>query len=64
MRLRSLKVKDLTILAMLTALNIVMAEIMKFPIIPKVLELSFGFVRIAVTGRRFGPCLLYTSRCV
>ena len=55
MRLRSLKVKDLTILAMLTALNIVMAEIMKFPIIPKVLELSFGFVPIAVTGMLFGP---------
>ena len=55
MRLRSLKVKDLTILAMLTALNIVMAEIMKFPIIPKVLELSFGFVPIAVTAMLFGP---------
>lgn len=55
MHLRSLKARELTMLAMLTALNIVMAEIMKFPIIPKVLELSFGFVPIAVCGMLFGP---------
>ncbi len=55
MKLRSLRARDLTLLAMLTALNVIMAEIMKFPIIPKVLELSFGFVPIAVTGMLFGP---------
>lgn len=54
MKLCSLRAKDLTVLAMLTALNVVMAEVMKFPIIPKVLELSFGFVPIAVTGMLFG----------
>ena len=66
MRLRSLKVKDLTILAMLTALNIVMAEIMKFPIIPKVLELSFGFgpvpaMAVAVVGDIIGALIFSTG---
>ena len=47
--------RKLTALAMLTALNVVMAEVMKFPVIPKVLELSFGFLPIAVCGMLFGP---------
>ncbi len=54
MKLGKLRTKDLTVLAMMVALNVVMAEIFKFPIIPKVLELSFGFVPIAVTGMLFG----------
>lgn len=55
MKLRALRAKDLTMLAMLMALNVVMAEVLKFPIIPKVLELSFGFIPIAVAGMLFGP---------
>ena len=54
MKLRALRAKDLTVLAMMVALNVVMAEVMKFPIIPKVLELSFGFIPLAVTGMLFG----------
>ena len=54
MNIGKLRTRDLTILAMLTALNVVMAELLKFPIIPKVLELSFGFVPIAVAGMLFG----------
>ncbi len=54
MKLSALRAKDLTMLSMLTALHIVMAEIMKFPLIPKVLELSFGFVPLAVCGMLFG----------
>ena len=54
MNIGKLKTKDVTVLAMLVALNVVMAELLKFPIIPKVLELSFGFVPIAVAGMLFG----------
>ena len=42
-------------LGMLAALNVVAAELLKFPIIPKVLELNFGFVPLAVAGMLFGP---------
>lgn len=55
MKLRALKAKELTMLAMLTALNVVMAEIFKFRILPGTLELSFGFIPIAVTGMLYGP---------
>ncbi|MBE5781859.1 MAG: folate family ECF transporter S component [Clostridiales bacterium] len=55
MKFRALKAKELTMLAMLTALNVVMAEILKFRIIPGTLELSFGFIPIAITGMLFGP---------
>ena len=60
MNIRKLKAKDLTLLAMLTALNVVMAEILKFRIIPGTLELSFGFIPIAVTGMLFGPAASIT----
>ena len=53
--MKKLKPRELTLLAMLVALNVVMAEVMKFPIVPKVLELSFGFLPIAVCGMLFGP---------
>lgn len=42
-------------LGVLAALNVIAAEILKFPIIPNVLELSFGFVPLAVAGMLFGP---------
>lgn len=60
MKLKALKAKDVTMLAMLTALNVVMAEILKFRIIPGTLELSFGFVPIAITGMLFGPAASVT----
>ena len=42
-------------LGVLAALNVIAAEILKFPVIPKVLELNFGFVPLAVAGMLFGP---------
>ena len=54
MKMTNLRARDITVLAMLIALNVVMAELLKFPIIPKVLELSFGFIPIAVAGMLFG----------
>lgn len=55
MKITRLRAKDITVLAMLIALNVVMAEVLKFPLIPKVLELSFGFIPVAVAGMLFGP---------
>lgn len=46
--------KRLTLLSMLIALNVVMAELLKIKIIPGVLELSFNFLPIAVSGMLFG----------
>lgn len=60
MNIKKLKAKELTLLAMLTALNVVMAEILKFRIIPGTLELSLGFIPIAVTGMLFGPAASIT----
>lgn len=54
-QIKKLSTRELCMLAMLTALNVVMAEVLVFPAIPKVLELSFGFVPIAVCGMLFGP---------
>ena len=42
-------------LGVLAALNVIAAELLKFPVIPKVLELNFGFVPLAVAGMLFGP---------
>ena len=54
-KLKKLKTKELTMLSLLIALNVVMAELLKIKIIPNVMELSFGFIPIAVTGMLFGP---------
>lgn len=54
MKFKALKTKELTTLSLLIALNVVMAELFKLKIIPNVLELSFGFLPIAVTGMFFG----------
>lgn len=53
--MRRTNVKKMAAMAMLVALNIIMAEVAKFPIVPKVLELSFGFVPVAMAGMLFGP---------
>ena len=47
--------KRVALLGALAALNVIAAEILKFPVIPKVLELNFGFVPLAVAGMLFGP---------
>lgn len=47
-------VKRLVTMSMMVALNIIMAEFIKIPVIPKVLELSLGFIPIAMTGMLFG----------
>ena len=47
-------VKESTVLGMLIALNIIMAEVCKIVIVPRVLELSLGFVPLAVSGMLFG----------
>ena len=47
--------QKIAFLAVLAALNVIAAEVLKFPIIPKVLELNFGFVPLAVAGMLFGP---------
>ena len=49
-----LTVKEITVLGMLIALNIIMAEVCKIVILPRVLELSLGFVPLAVSGMLFG----------
>lgn len=53
--MRNMNAKKLAAMGMLVALNIIMAEVAKFPIVPKVLELSFGFVPVALAGMLFGP---------
>lgn len=42
-------------LALMTALSIVMAEFFNVKVIKNVIELSFGFLPLAVTGMLFGP---------
>lgn len=46
--------KEITLLGMLIALNIIMAEVCKITILPRVLELSLGFVPLALSGMLFG----------
>lgn len=46
--------KETALLGMLIALNIIMAEVCKITILPRVLELSLGFVPLAVSGMLFG----------
>ena len=54
MNVGKLKTKDIVVLGLLIALNVVMAELMKIKIIPNILELSFGFLPLALTGMLFG----------
>lgn len=54
MNVKKLKTKDIVVLGLLIALNVVMAELMKIRIIPNILELSFGFLPLAVCGMLFG----------
>ena len=47
--------RQIAFMAVLAALNVIAAEVLKFPVIPRVLELNFGFVPLAVAGMLFGP---------
>ena len=51
---RRLTTREVTAMGMLVALNVVMAEVCKLPLIPQVLELSLGFVPLAIAGMLFG----------
>ncbi|MBQ4553287.1 MAG: folate family ECF transporter S component [Clostridia bacterium] len=46
--------KEISLLGMLIALNIIMAEVCKITILPRILELSLGFVPLALSGMLFG----------
>ena len=46
--------KEISLLGMLIALNIIMAEVCKITILPRSLELSLGFVPLALSGMLFG----------
>lgn len=46
--------KEIALLGMLIALNIIMAEVCKITILPRILELSLGFVPLALSGMLFG----------
>ena len=51
---RRFTVREIAVMGMLAALNIVLAEVCKITIIPNALVLSFGFLPIAVCGMLFG----------
>ncbi len=51
---RRLTPRDIAVMGMLVALNVVMAEICKITIIPNVLVLSLGFLPLALCGMVFG----------
>ena len=55
MQFKRLTARDISYLAILIALEIVAAEFLNIKIFPKVLELSFGFVPLALCGMLFGP---------
>ena len=57
-------VKEITVLGMLIALNIIMAEVCKIVILPRVLELSLGFVPLAISGMLFGAAPTVTVAVV
>lgn len=51
---RRFSTKEVTLMGMLVALNVIMAEICKIVIIPNVLVLSLGFMPLALSGMLFG----------
>lgn len=53
MRVEKIGVKTLCIMSLFVALNIVMAELLKIKIFPG-LELSFGFIPVALCGMLYG----------
>lgn len=53
-RCKKIGTQELVLLSMLTALNVIAAELLKLKIIPNVLELSLGFMPIAVAGMLMG----------
>jgi len=51
---RRFTTREITLMGMFVALNVVMAEVLKIVIIPNVLVLSLGFVPLALSGMLFG----------
>lgn len=51
---RRFSTKEITLMGMLIALHIIMAEVCKIVILPRVLELSLGFIPLAISGMLFG----------
>ena len=51
---RRFTTREISLMGMLVALNVVMAELCKIVIIPNVLELALGFVPLALSGMLFG----------
>ena len=51
---RRFTTREVTLMGMLVALNVIMAEICKIVIIPNVLVLSLGFMPLALSGMLFG----------
>lgn len=51
---RRFTTREITLMGMLVALNIIMAEVCKITILPRILELSLGFVPLALSGMLFG----------
>ena len=54
MQLKS-KARFVAVLGMLAAMSVIAAEMLKVTIVKNVLELSLGFLPLAVTGMLFGP---------
>lgn len=52
---RRLTARDIAIMGVLVALNVVLGQLVAITIIPKLLILSLGFVPIALAGMLFGP---------
>ena len=51
---RRFTTREVALMGMLVALNVVMAEVCKIVIIPNVLVLSLGFLPLALSGMLFG----------
>ena len=54
MEKRRFTTREVTVMGMFVALNVILAEVCKIVIIPNVLVLSLGFVPLAVSGMLFG----------
>ena len=52
---RRLTSRDIAVMGLLVALNVVLSQLIAITIIPKLLILSLGFVPLALAGMLFGP---------
>lgn len=61
---RRFSARDVAVMGMLAALNVVLAEVVKIPVIPNVLVLSFGFLPLAAAGMLYGVASAVTVAVV